>query len=474
MKQLIRNLKIAFAVLMVLSIALGAGLVYQQKQSQTTLLAVAGENKASLRQRYSKAGKILSADGIELAYSTPEGERKYAEDPDLQRSVSQLVGDYTHHMSNTIETLYQDELLGNQRNLVEQLLMDFSGRGLQGSNIHLSLNSNLNKLAYELLADYSGTAVLLNYRTGRILAMCSTPAAAMENIIAYEDIPESGLFNRALMGRYAPASTFKIFTTAAWLESPERNPAFTLDSNGEPLRPNGARDRSKNPGHMDLNRAFTLSSNVFFGELAVQVGAKEMIKFLDSTHLQEIDHVDRLNKLPPRWDDSAAEHDKALLSWFGTGQPVGDLVLNFTPVDLALTAGAVANGGNLMRPHVVDKITNPLNQVKEEAKPETAARMFSPQVASRLQQLMLEAVASDETIQSNARIEGYEVGGKSGTLEVESADGIHNNALWTGFVNDQNYPYAACVIVEHVDATNGTAVKMGGRLLEAAIRSVGG
>ncbi len=471
MKKLIRNLKIAFAVLMVLSIALGAGLVYQQRQSQTTLLAVAGENKASLRARYAKAGEIISSDGIPLAYSE-EGERRYAEDPMLQRSISHVVGDYTHHMSNTIETLYQDELLGTRRRLIEQLLLDFSGRGMQGSNIHLTLNSALNAYAYELMQDYTGTAVLLNWRTGEIVAMVSTPAAPMANIIAYEDIPDSGLFNRALMGRYAPGSVFKIFTTGAWLESPERNPSFSLDCTGEPLRPNGARDSGH--GHVDLNSAFTLSCNVFFGELAVATGADEMIDFLDSTGLQKLDSVDRLSKAAPRWNNEAAEHDEALLSWFGTGQAVGDLVLNFTPVDLALTSAAVANGGKLMEPHIVSKITNPLNQVKEKAEPKEIGRMFSPQVAARLQQLMTEAVASDQSIQTNARIDGFEVGGKSGTLEVDTEGGRSNNALWTGFINDPDYSWAAAVICEDVSGTNSTAVAVGGRLLEAAVRSTGG
>lgn len=471
MKQLIRNLKIAFAVLMVLSIALGAGLVYQQKQSQTTLLAVAGENKAGLRQRYSKGGKILSADGIPLAYSEDD-QRYYAEDPTLQMSVSQLVGDYTHHMSNTIETIYQDEILGNQRNILEQLLMDFSGRGMQGSNIELTINANLNSYAYELMENYRGTAVLLNYKTGDIAAMVSSPAAPMENIINYEDLPDSSLFNRALMGEYAPASTFKIFTAAAWLSSDQMDPSFTLNDDGEPLRPNGARDIGH--GEVDLNRAFTRSCNVYFGELAVKIGADNFTKFLDQTNLKKIDHVDRLDKVTASWDNSAARHDDALLSWFGAGQPVGELKLHFTPVDLALTAGAVANGGDLKVPHVVSKITNPLNQVKEEAKVESAGRMFSPQVASRLQQLMLEAVSSDESIQWEARIDGYEVGGKSGTLEVETAEGMTENALWTGFVNDSNYPYAVAVIVEDASDSGASATAIGGELLAAAISNDGG
>lgn len=471
MKQLIRNLKIAFAVLLVLSIALGVGLVYQQRQSQTALVAVAGENADSLRQRYAQAGKILSSDGAALAWSA-DGQRLYAEDEDLQRSVSQFVGDYTHHMTNTIETLYQEELLGSRRDVLEQLLLDFSGRGMQGSNITLTIDSNLNRLAYQLMSSYSGAAVLLNYHTGEILAMVSTPAASMRNIIDYEDLPETSLFNKALMGRYAPGSTFKIFTTAAFLSTPGTDPLFKLDdTTGEPLRPNGARDSGH--GVVDLNLAFIRSCNVYFGECAVQVGADNMIATLNKTGLQHITSVDRLWAEAPVWNDKAARHDDALLSWFGTGQPVGQLILTFNPLDLALTSAAVVNGGELLQPHLVKYITNPLNRIKEEAKPKVLQRMFPPEIAARIEQLMLNAISSEDSIQTHARIPGYEVGGKSGTVEVQNAGGRTENALWTGFVKDPRNPYAVAVVVENADGTNSTAVAIGGKLLDAAIKHAG-
>ena len=471
MKQLIRNLKIALVMLLIFSLALGAGLVYQQQQSQTTLLAVAGENKAALRQRYAQAGQILSRDGVVLA-SSENGERVYAEDLTLQRSLSQLVGDYTHHMSNTIETQYQSELLGNQRNVMEQFLLDVTGRGLQGSDIHLTIHALLNEFVYEQMKNRTGSAVLLNYKTGEILAMVSTPATTMANIVAYKDIPDTALFNRSLNGRYAPGSTFKIMTSAAWLSSGKFDPAYTLECNGDPVRVNGARDRGH--GTVNLDTAFTLSCNVFFGEAAVKVGAKNFYDYLVNAGLGRLNSLDRLSVSPARYQNSAAADDRALLSWFGTGQPVGDLVLNITPLELALMSGAVANGGNLVEPHVVRYINNPLNQKREEAQTTVAGRMFSPQVATRLQQMMLEAVASGDSIQTNARIEGLDVGGKSGTVEIGTGSKQTINALWTGFLADPEHPYAVAVVVENASGTNTIAVAIGGQILKEAARYEGG
>ncbi len=467
MKQLIRNLKVLLLVLVVLSLALGGGLVYQQYQSQTTLLAVAGENKAALRQRYAQAGEIYSRDEVLLANSV-DGERVYADDPTLQESVSQIVGDYTHHMSNTIETMYQDEILGNLRSVPEQFLLDVTGRGLQGSSIHLTLHSSINAYAYSQLEGLTGAAVLMNYKTGEVLAMVSTPATSMDNIINYENIPDSALFNRALNGRYAPGSTFKIMTAGAWLSSPVFDPTYAFFDDGTAHYPNGATDVGH--GQVDLNYAFTASCNVYFGDLAVKVGQPYFADYLAKAGFTNLTSIDRLTVSRAQVNNTAAENDQGLLSWFGTGQPVGELVLTVSPLELATIGSAVANGGNLLQPHIVSYIRNPLNQQKETAEPTTIQRMFTPQVAARLQQMMLGAISSDYTIQSNARIEGFEVGGKSGTVQVETPEGEQQNALWVGYLNDDNYPYAVAVVVENASGTNSTSVLIGANILREATR----
>ncbi len=467
MKQLIRNLKIALAVLLVLSLALGAGLVYQQYQSQTSLLAVAGENKAALRQRYQLAGQIVSADGTVLAGSE-DGDRVYTDNPDLQRSMLHLVGDYTRNMTNTIETLYQDEILGNMRNVPEQFLLDVTGRGLQGSDVHLTINAMLNEYTYNALKDHTGAAVLMNYETGEILSMVSTPATLMENVISYRDIPDSALFNRALNGRYAPGSTFKILTSGAWLSSSTFDPSFQITCSGEPHFHNGARDIGH--GTPDLNYAFTSSCNVFFGDVSVKIGQQYFSDYLEKAGLGALNRLDRLRVSRALYNNNAARQDDSLLSWFGTGQPVGELVLTMTPLEMALIGSAVANGGNLMTPHVVSYVENPLNNRKEEADIGASQRMFTPQVAARLQQMMLGAIASDYTIQSNARIDGLTIGGKSGTVEIDTAEGQYQNALWVGYISDSDYPYAIAVVIENARGTNSTAVAIGADILREATR----
>ena len=472
MKQLMRNVRLVLTFLLVLAIVFGAGLFYQMHQSQTVLLAVAGENKESLRQQYAQAGTIYSQEGVKLAYSDADAEnRYYVEDPNIQMAVSHYVGDYTHHMSNTVETLYQNELLGKNRGMIEQLILDVSGKGLEGDNVHLTIDAALSGYARQLLGDYRGSVVLMNYETGDVLGMASTPATYMENIINYENLPDSSLFNRSLNGAYEPGSTWKIMTAAAWINSNAYDPELVIESDGSPLVPNGASDHeSKNMyGNYDLNRAFTRSSNVFFGQLSVLMGQKDFNNYLNNSGLSSIKSINRLSVSPAVMDSSAAANDQGLLSWFGTGQPVGELKLNFSPLELASIGSAVANGGKLLQPNMIKCIENPIGQKKEAANTKVNSQLFSPEVANNLKSLMINAIQSEETIQYAAGIPGFTVGGKSGTVQRQGADGGSTNSLWIGFVDNADYPYAVAAVVEGSNDTNATAIYIGNSLLAQAI-----
>ena len=470
MKQLGRNIKIAILFLTFVTVLVIVGLFYQMHRAQTSLLAVAGENRASLSKIYSQAGEIYSSDGVILAGAEKE-QRVYAKDLNVQLSVSQVVGDYTHHMSNTIETRYQNELLGKNRNVFEQLILDLSGNGLKGDDVHLTVNANLSSFVYQLLAPYKAAAVVMNYQTGEILSSVSTPATYMENIINYTDIPETALFNRALNGKYVPGSTWKIMNAAAWLNFADYNPELVIESDGSALRANGASDIAyKNmSGLYDLNRAFTTSSNVFFGELAVAMGENYFSDFIRKSGLGKLQNLDKLYVSQAVIDGSKASQDPALLSWFGTGQAVGDLEITMSPLELALITSAVANGGDLLKPHIVQYVENPLRQKKNIAKKTVSQKMFNIGTASSLKELMINAVNSEESIQTTVNVPGFTVGGKSGTVQKETAENrIMQNALWTGFVDSEDVPLALAIVIEDAEYTDATAVKIGSQILAYA------
>lgn len=442
MKDFIKNLRAVLLLFILITFALLVGLVMQEKRSQRELLAVAGENKAALKERYGQsAGSILTADGFAVAQSV-DGERVYPDAPYSDPYVH-IVGDYTHNITNTIESKYEALLLGTERGLIEQVLLDLSGKGLYGSDVHLTLNNRISQIVAEQLRamGYRSCAVLENWKTGEVLAAVSYPAPSYPNLIHYENLEDTSLYNRVLSAAYAPGSTFKMFTSAAWLDSPNFDPNYTVECHGRSLIPNGPGNYGGlSHGQINLDAAFSESCNVFFGSLGVKVGKEAMLKSLDAEGFREPITLDRLNVR--RQEASIEVDDPGTLAWFSIGQPIAHSVLNITPLTHCTYAGAVANGGVRMLPHIVSKVTNPLGRIVESAEIREERRVFSPETAADLQTLMRHAADSN-----GLSFDGFPLGLKTGTAEVDGQQG--NTSLLNTFVLDENHPYAMTMVTEN-------------------------
>ena len=127
MKQLRNNIKTFLLIFLSLFLLFTGGVILQSQRARTTLFASSGENRAALAQRYSQAGSIYSSDGVTLASSDEDGKRSYSSDPQLAEAALHVVGDYTHNITYTVESLWQNELLGEGRSLSEQFLLDIQG-----------------------------------------------------------------------------------------------------------------------------------------------------------------------------------------------------------------------------------------------------------------------------------------------------------------------------------------------------------
>ncbi|MDI9497673.1 MAG: penicillin-binding transpeptidase domain-containing protein [Bacillota bacterium] len=464
MRLLLRNIKIVMIVFALISVGLLGGILIQQYRAQRDLRVAAGENKAILRSRYASAGTIYSADGVALAHSS-EGRRLYAADATLAQSLSQLVGDYTHNIHNTIEAQYQGQLTGTERNPFSQLLFDVTGRGLAGDDITLTIDSRLQLAAWNLLGDYRGAIVLIDYHLGAIRAMVSKPATSPENIINYENIPDTALFNRALMGRYAPGSSFKFVTAAAYMQSPAWNPDHLVFCSGsEPIVPNGVREHGEGHGELNMTRAFQVSCNHFYGNIALEAGYEKLRETAEGFAYNRPLAVDRLDASGGRI--SSDPFDQALLSWLGIGQPLDASVLYASPLQLALMAGAVGNGGVMMEPHIVQHLTNPLEQQYQTLEPRERATVLDPETNRRVRELMLAGI--DGGTGELAAVPGYAVGGKTGTAEVEGQE--RPNAVFLAFLDSPAHPYAVGIVCENAGYASGIAAPMASELFRLAIQ----
>lgn len=460
MKQLIRNAKLFTVFFLVLSLLMLSGLVYQQHRSQTSLWAAAGENKAALRAYYALAGSIVTRDGAVLADSE-EGQRRYASNPKLAEACLQLVGDYTHIMGNTLEAGYQGELLGTGRNPFRQAWLDISGRGVRGDDLLLTLDSRLTLLAYQGLQPFRGAAVLLNYKTGEILAMASSPSTSPENVIRFRDIPDTALVNRALQGQYSPGSTFKIVTSSAFIRSPIYDPNYTVDCQAKAIIPHGARE-SLGHGHgiVNLSSAFAASCNIFFGEVGVRLGLDRVKEQAERFGWNQKYTLDRLPVAPSVF--SCPGGDEGLLSWASIGQPVGEIHEGITPLHLALEAAAVANDGVMVKPHIIASKREPEEgRIYGAPEVETLATPLTPEQA-RLEQALMENAVHTGLVQAIA-IQGVVVGAKSGTAEVSGQQ--YANGLITAYLKNDSFPLAVAVVMENAGSGAGGPLRLARSLL---------
>ena len=448
MKQLMRSLKTTLLFFLVISLALLAGIVLQQNKSQRLLLQSSNENKAALASRYSNAGTIYSRDMTRLAYSQ-NGQRYYADNPELARAMVQTIGDYTHNIGNTIEGAYQDRLIGTGRTFFQQVFFDFAGKGLTGDDIILTVNSELILYAQQLLGDSRGSIVLLNYQTGGIICLVSTPNTYPDNVVTWTDIPESSLFNRSILGGYSPGSTFKAVTGTAWTESDLFDPNYVMYCRGqEPLLGTGSvtEDRGEGAhGEVDLKSAFQISCNHFFGDIGVQIGSEQMLKTAEQFGFNETLSVGRL--IAKTGTYKTVPDDQFLLSWQAIGQPIDVNELTVSPLHLAMISGTIANQGIMMQPYLIHNFVGPLGSNYDATQPETFSRINSTANIELIKEDLIATVEQGRAYGSY--IQGYTIGGKTGTAEsVNDTGELQTNSLYTGFIDNPQHPYAIGMVIE--------------------------
>jgi peptidoglycan glycosyltransferase len=455
MKRLLRNLRLILVLFIVLSVALLAGLLVQQRRSLRELSAVAGENKAVLHQEYAKAGRIITADGRIVADSS-SGERRYSDDWSEAVAMLPVVGDYTHNMTNTIESQMQGALLGNRHDLIRQLMLDLTWKGHLGDDVVLTIDSGLQQAAYEALGGAGGAVVVLNYETGDIPVLVSSPSTEPQNVIEWENVPDTALFNRALNAQYTPGSTFKIITASAWLLSDEFDQDRTCVCLGDtPIIPGGAFENYDHVAHGEvaLAGAFSQSCNAFFADVGLEIGAERLT---ETAKLFGFGH--ELGCAPLFLSKSEIDlitDDAPNLTWSAIGQPAGASVLTVTPLHMAMIGGAIANDGVMCQPHLVDHLLDPSGRAYAGRSVSTVLTLPGG-LASDLQQLMLYAVESGYA--SAAGLYGRTIGGKTGTAEATDGEGNRQvHRLFIGFDLTEGYPYAIAVVSEN-ESANAAAI----------------
>jgi cell division protein FtsI (penicillin-binding protein 3) len=314
-----------------------------------------------------------------------------------------------------------------------------------------------------------GSAIIMNPRTGEILAMANEPTF---NPNSYRTSEESERRNRAVQDLYEPGSTFKVVTASAALEERVIGTDDFVDVSGGSIRLIGARvvHDTHNYGVLSFTDIIVKSSNVGAIKVGLRLGAERLSRYVGRFGFGRTLSPDFPSENPGIVWDTAKLNESALAS-VAMGYQVG-----VTPLQVATAVSAVANGGELLEPRVVRALIKDGRRV--DVKPKVLRRAIKRETAATLTSIM-EQVVERGTAKA-ARMDGYTIAGKTGTaakLVNGHYSGTDYNASFVGFVPSRNPAVTIIVVIDSPHAKGHTggvaAAPVFKRIAEIALRHLG-
>lgn len=362
------------------------------------------------------------------------GNWTYASDEAVRQSTLHWVGDRRGNISVPILSRYTDEMTGYD------LINGVYAYGDQPGRMALTLSAKVQAAALEALGDYKGTVAVYNYKTGEILCAVTNPTFdpdAVPDIAGDTTGAYDGVYlNRFLQSTFTPGSIFKLVTAAAALETIPDILAQTFACTGEMEVGGGTVSCEMAHGTLDLESALAYSCNCAFAQITLQVGGERLQRYAEAFGITESISFDGITTAPGNLEAAgAAAYD---LAWAGIGQH-RDLV---NPCQYLTFVGAIAGGSSGARPHVVQEITVG-GQVTYTADTEKTGRLLSVSTAQKLKEMMRGCVEIKYGVENFPDVT---VCAKSGTAEMDGD--VASNAMFTGFVDDPDYPLAFIVVVQ--------------------------
>ncbi len=378
-------------------------------------------------------GQIADRDGNLLLDLT--GFRTYANVPTLRMSTIHWLGDRQGNISAPALSHYAKEIAGFDP------LSGVYAYGGVGGQVQLTLSAKLQMAALEAMGDYKGTIAIINYKTGELLCAVTTPTYDPDDVpdIAGDTTGayKGAYVNRFTQSTYTPGSIFKIVTMIAALECIEDIETQEFNCTGELKYGIDKVTCEKIHGKQDIREAFKNSCNCAFAKVSEQIGGKRLEKYAQELGVLDALSFDGITTASGNID--SADKADVLVAWSAIGQHK-DLI---NPASFLSLVGAVANGGVRQSTHLVESIKTG-STVTYQADTESGERLMSEKTAETLRDLMRYNV---EDYYGDENFAGFAVCAKSGTAEV--GGGQKPNAMFTGFVADEEYPLAFIVTIEN-------------------------
>jgi peptidoglycan glycosyltransferase len=317
-------------------------------------------------------------------------------------------------------------------------------------------------VAYQQLAGHTGAVVAMDVHTGAVRVLAGTPS------FDPADPGHGNRFNLATQGLFPPGSTMKTVTATAAIDTGKYTPNSTVSGrnhkviSGTPLSNFGGEDF----GDVTLTFALTHSINTVYAEVGEKIGKSTLAEYMQRFGFGTDPPMDYPNE---QMEPSGSYRHGHVISersrFVDVGRTaIGQALLLATPLQMAEVVQTIANGGMRMEPRLVQKVVDPDGRTVETPAPQEAERVMSAQTAAALTAMMKQVVK--EGTGTAAALQGVDVAGKTGTAEIDVANGI--NDLWfIGFTPKE----AVAVVVSHEHGTGGPVA---GPIAKAVLEALNG
>ena len=381
--------------------------------------------------------------------------RSYHADPAVRMATLHWVGDRQGNIRLPSIDYYADVMLDYD------FVNGIYAYGESTGAIQLTLSAKLQAAALEAMGDYVGTMAVYNYKTGEILCAVTTPTFDPENVpdIAGDDIGTyTGVYvNRFLQSKYIPGSIFKIVTLAAALESIPNIEDMTFTCEGKYVIQKGDITCVSTHGKQSLKECFSNSCNCAFAQIVELMGGETLQRYVELFGVTDAVSFDGITTAAGNFDLNGATGEQ--IAWSGIGQHKDQI----NPCAYLAFVGAIANGGTGVAPHIVSAVSVG-KTVTYEAETVTTQRVVSKETA----QTILEYMHNNVQVKYGAEnFLGLTVCAKSGTGEV--GGGKRPNAMFTGFLTDEEYPLAFIVTIEEGGSGTQTCLPVITQVLDACV-----
>ena len=398
-------------------------------------------------------GVINDRDGNVLISNSKDGETEYNEDYQTRCAMVHVTGDAHGNISTGANVIMRDKMVGY--NFITGV---YSASG-EGRTVNLTVDSEISKLADDALAGRRGTVGVYNYKTGDIVCMVSSP-----NYDPYDppqlspDDTSATFMNRFTSTTMVPGSIFKLITSTAVIEEIPDIENWTYTCRG--VEQYGSYEGDKitclEPhGTVTFEEALSHSCNCAFGELAKMVGPEALEKYTEKAGLTNSYNINGIQTKPSTFDFGKSDVN---LAWSGIGQ--GQDLVN--PCSMMVYMGAVANGGKAANPKLIRSIEFSNGMPASLPFKTQTEPLISEDTAKKLKSMMRNNVISEY---GEYNFPNLNICAKSGTAQPDKTSTPH--AWFTGFLDDEEHPYAFIVLVENGGYGTSVAGSVANTVLQA-------